>query len=87
MNPEAEFLDEIQRKVLRVFLLAIHSHLYSFAYQKENHGLRNQYRNLKSRTSQGYDQKPQRNCTFMNSDLALPCHTAVHFHNKNCDKT
>jgi hypothetical protein len=27
----AEFLDEIQTKVLRVFLLAIHSHLYSFA--------------------------------------------------------
>ncbi len=30
-RPEAEFLDEIQTKVLRVFLLAIHSHLYSFA--------------------------------------------------------
>jgi hypothetical protein len=29
--PEAEFLDEIQTKVSRVFLLAIHSHLYSFA--------------------------------------------------------
>jgi hypothetical protein len=28
---EAEFLDEIQTKVLRVFILAIHSHLYSFA--------------------------------------------------------
>ncbi len=28
---EAEFLDEIQTKVLRVFLLAIHSHLYSFS--------------------------------------------------------
>ncbi len=28
---EAEFLDEIQTKVLRVYLLAIHSHLYSFA--------------------------------------------------------
>ncbi len=27
----AEFLDEIQTKNLRVFLLAIHSHLYSFA--------------------------------------------------------
>jgi len=27
----AEFLDEIQTKVFRVFLLAIHSHLYSFA--------------------------------------------------------
>jgi hypothetical protein len=30
-QPEAEFLDEIQTKGLRVFLLAIHSHLYSFA--------------------------------------------------------
>jgi hypothetical protein len=29
--PEAEFLDEIPAKVLRVFLLAIHSQLYSFA--------------------------------------------------------
>ncbi len=29
--PEAEFLDEIQTKLLRVFLHAIHSHLYSFA--------------------------------------------------------
>jgi hypothetical protein len=29
--PEAEFLDEIQTKVLIVFLLAVHSHLYSFA--------------------------------------------------------
>jgi hypothetical protein len=28
---KAEFLHEIQTKVLRVFLLAIHSHLYSFA--------------------------------------------------------
>jgi hypothetical protein len=29
--PEAEFLDEIQTKVLKVFLPAIHSHPYSFA--------------------------------------------------------
>jgi hypothetical protein len=28
---EAQFLDEIKTKVLRVFRLAIHSHLYSFA--------------------------------------------------------
>jgi hypothetical protein len=27
--PEAEFLDEIQTKVFRVFLLAIHSQLYT----------------------------------------------------------
>jgi hypothetical protein len=30
-RPEAEFLDEIQTKVLRVCLLDIQSHLYSFA--------------------------------------------------------
>ncbi len=30
-RPEAEFLDKIQTKVLIVCLLAIHSHLYSFA--------------------------------------------------------
>ncbi len=28
---ETEFLDEIQTKFIRVFLLAIHSHLYIFA--------------------------------------------------------
>ncbi len=27
-HPEAEFLDVIRTKVLKVFLLAIHSHLY-----------------------------------------------------------
>jgi hypothetical protein len=31
MRTEAEFSEEIQTKVLRVFLHAIHSHLYSFA--------------------------------------------------------
>jgi hypothetical protein len=31
VSSEAEFLDEIQTKVLKVFLLAIHSHLYSFS--------------------------------------------------------
>jgi hypothetical protein len=31
MTQEAEFLVEIQTKIIRVFLLAIHSHLYSFA--------------------------------------------------------
>ncbi len=31
IKPEAEFLDEIKTKVLRVFLHAIHGHLYSFA--------------------------------------------------------
>ncbi len=33
MEPEAEFLDEIQTKVFRVFLLAINSHLYSLFLQ------------------------------------------------------
>jgi hypothetical protein len=31
MQPMAKFWDEIQTKVLRVFLLVIHSYLYSFA--------------------------------------------------------
>jgi hypothetical protein len=31
LHTEAEFLDEIQTKFLRVFLLAIYSHLYRFA--------------------------------------------------------
>jgi hypothetical protein len=30
-GPEAEFLAKIQTKALRVFLLAIYSHFYSFA--------------------------------------------------------
>jgi hypothetical protein len=29
-STEAEFLDDIQTKIFRVFLLAIHNHLYSF---------------------------------------------------------
>ncbi len=29
---ESEFVDEIQTKVLKVFLRVIHSHLYSFAW-------------------------------------------------------
>jgi hypothetical protein len=31
--PEAKFLDEIQTKIFRVFLVAIQSHLYSFAFR------------------------------------------------------
>jgi hypothetical protein len=31
------------------------------------YGLRNPYRNLKSENSQDYAQKPERNCTFVNS--------------------
>ena len=36
-------------------------------------GLRNPYRNLKSENSQDYAQKPQRNCTFMNSASGHDC--------------
>jgi hypothetical protein len=32
LSAEAEFLDEIQTKILRVLLLAIQSHLYSLAW-------------------------------------------------------
>jgi hypothetical protein len=32
IEPEAEFLDEIQTKVFRVSLLVIHSHLYSLRF-------------------------------------------------------
>ncbi len=91
--PEAKFLDEI----LRVFLLVIHSHLYSFAWDfhfskltqpltvsvKEKggkpdrkpfplpYGLRNPYRNLQPENYQDYAQKPQLDCTFMNSASGL----------------
>jgi hypothetical protein len=83
-------LDEIQRKVLRIFLLVIHSHLYSLVLRflflqtqatsvKEKggkpdrkqyplpYGLKNTHRNLKSENSQDYAQKPQLNCSLMNS--------------------
>ncbi len=99
-SAEVEFLYEIETKVLRFFLFAIHSHLYSFALRfpfikltqhltvstvqllytlKEkggkpdrkpyplHYGLRNLYRNLKSENYQDYAQKPQQNCTVMNS--------------------
>ncbi len=36
INSEAEFSDKIQTKVFKVFLLAIDSHLYSFAFEIEN---------------------------------------------------
>ncbi len=35
------------------------------------YGLKNPYRNLKSENSQDYAQKPQQNCTFMNSSSGL----------------
>ncbi len=67
-------------KVLRVFLLAIYSHLYSHLYKRillpppleqkwfeTGCNVNIVYGNLKSENSQDYAQKPQRNCAFMNS--------------------
>jgi hypothetical protein len=34
-EPEAEFLEKIQTRVLTIFLLAIHSHLYTLHYSFE----------------------------------------------------
>jgi hypothetical protein len=110
LRAEAEFLDKIQTKILRVFLLFTVTYLYSYAVRflflkthatsyiflqthtplmysivqvlytvKEKgglfdrrpypllYGLGNPYRNLKSENSQDYAQKPEQNCTFMNS--------------------
>ncbi len=73
---EAEFLDVLRTKVLRVFLLAIHSTngVYSITSPSlSKNGLKLvcnvniAYGNLKSENSQDYAQQPQRNCTFMNS--------------------
>ncbi len=76
-RPEAEFLDVIGTKLLRVFLLAIHSHLYLLrilspsptraSVLKMVYNVNVIYRNLKSENSQDYAQKPPWNCTFMNS--------------------
>ncbi len=35
------------------------------------YGLRNSYSDLKSENTQDYAQKPERNCTFMNSASGL----------------
>jgi hypothetical protein len=32
MQPEAEFSEEIQTKVFRIFLLIIHCHLYTYSF-------------------------------------------------------
>ncbi len=67
---EAEFLDNIQTKVLRVFLLATKSHLYSFSLRFlffQTHSTSYSFfRNPKSEISQDYAQTPQRNFMFMN---------------------
>jgi hypothetical protein len=66
-------LDVIGTKVLRVFLLVIHSHLYKWnLLPPSKKGLKlvcyvnTVYGNLKYENSQDYAQKPQGNCTFMN---------------------
>ncbi len=78
-SPEAAFLDVIGTKVLRVFLLA--NYLITVAstigppppLPHSKSGLKLVcnvnivYGNLQSEDSQNYAQKPQRNCTFMNS--------------------
>jgi hypothetical protein len=53
---------------------------YSLPY-----GLKNPYRNLKSENSQDYAQKPQRNCTFMNSASGL--HINMHLTWQNVEDT
>ncbi len=65
--PEAEFLDVTGTKVLRVFLLAIHSHSTNGIYSPLVCNANIVYGNLKSENSQDYSQKPQLNYTFMNS--------------------
>jgi hypothetical protein len=47
------------------------------------YGLRNPYRNLKSDNAQDYTQKPQRNCTFVDS-ASVHCSLILSLHfNKN----
>ncbi len=81
-NPEAEFLDLIWTKVLRVYLLAcLQSPLPTESTlpppPPTKSGLKLVYNenfvygNLKSESSQDYGQKPQRNCMFMNSASPL----------------
>ncbi len=72
---ETEFLGVIGTKVLRDFLLDIHSHLY-YGFSSplpplSKSGLKlnvnTVYGKISSLRTQDYAQKPQRNCTFMNS--------------------
>ncbi len=72
-SPEAEFLDVIGTKVFKVFFLAIHCHISTNGSPPSlsKSGLKLVCKhcngNLKSKNSQDYAQKPQQNCTFMNS--------------------
>jgi hypothetical protein len=84
--PEAEFLDEFQTKVFKIFILAIHSCLYYGFYPPPpeqkwvetcfvvycTYNVNIVYENIKSENPPKiYAQKPQRNCTFMNSASVL----------------
>ncbi len=75
-SPEAEFLDVNGTEVYRVFLLTIHSYstpaftpppLLSKSGLKLVCNVNIVYGSHKSENSQYYTQKPQQNCTFMNS--------------------
>jgi hypothetical protein len=70
-SPEAEFLNVIGTIVLRVFFLAIHSHLplLNNSGLKQVFNVNIVYGNLKSDNSQDFAQ-PQRNSPFMNSASA-----------------
>ncbi len=77
-QPKAEFLDVIGTKVLRVFLLDIHSHLSNGFYSLlEKNGLKLVfnvnivYEFYKCENSQDCAQKPPRNCTVMDSASGL----------------
>jgi hypothetical protein len=72
VTPETEFLDVIGTKVVRAFLLAIHSHLYLrilLSPPLSKSGLKTVcnvnivHENLQSDNSQDYAQKPKQNCT------------------------
>jgi hypothetical protein len=71
-------MDVIGTKAFRVFLLAIHSHLYSgpskSCFKLVSH-VNIVFGKFKPENSQDYAQNPQRNCTFMNS--ASVCYSAI----------
>ncbi len=85
LNPEAEFLDVIGTKVWRVFLFAFDSHFYQQILPSPSFPRAQVvwnwfvyiYGYLKSDNSQDYAQKPQRNCTFMNSASGLCCNICI----------
>ncbi len=63
MCPEAKFLDEIQTKVLKVFLLAIPGHLFTFALRfifLHNHATSYSFFSLLLYTVKGKGGKPDR---------------------------